>query len=166
MKIEQQLAADAAAALKALYGADVEAGSIQLEKTKREFEGHLTLVVFPYLRLSRKKPEETAEEIGRYLMEHSAAVAGYNVIKGFLNLTLDSSFWGERFAKIAAAPMESGRSLTKEQLAEIWNGRAELYDSPEEGFRSLIGEKGPEDMVYAAGSLYLAGQLLAGRKDD
>ena len=93
MKIEQQLAADAAAALKALYGADVEAGSIQLEKTKREFEGHLTLVVFPYLRLSRKKPEETAEEIGRYLMEHSAAVAGYNVIKGFLNLTVAPAAW-------------------------------------------------------------------------
>ena len=93
MKIEQQLAADAAAALKALYGADVEAGSIQLEKTKREFEGHLTLVVFPYLRLSRKKPEETAEEVGRYLMEHSAAVAGYNVIKGFLNLTVAPAAW-------------------------------------------------------------------------
>ena len=93
MKIEQQLSADAAAALKALYGADVEAGSIQLEKTKREFEGHLTLVVFPYLRLSRKKPEETAEEIGRYLMEHSAAVAGYNVIKGFLNLTVAPAAW-------------------------------------------------------------------------
>ena len=93
MKIEQQLAADAAAALKALYGADVEAGSIQLEKTKREFEGHLTLVVFPYLRLSRKKPEETAEEIGRYLLEHSAAVAGYNVIKGFLNLTVAPAAW-------------------------------------------------------------------------
>ena len=93
MKIEQQLAADAAAALKALYGADVEAGSIQLEKTKREFEGHLTLVVFPYLRLSRKKPEETAEEIGRYLMEHSVAVAGYNVIKGFLNLTVAPAAW-------------------------------------------------------------------------
>ena len=93
MKIEQQLAADAAAALKALYGADVEAGSIQLEKTKREFEAHLTLVVFPYLRLSRKKPEETAEEIGRYLMEHSAAVAGYNVIKGFLNLTVAPAAW-------------------------------------------------------------------------
>ena len=93
MKIDQQLAADAAAALKALYGADVEAGSIQLEKTKREFEGHLTLVVFPYLRLSRKKPEETAEEIGRYLMEHSAAVAGYNVIKGFLNLTVAPAAW-------------------------------------------------------------------------
>ena len=93
MKIEQQLAADAAAALKTLYGADVEAGSIQLEKTKREFEGHLTLVVFPYLRLSRKKPEETAEEIGRYLMEHSVAVAGYNVIKGFLNLTVAPAAW-------------------------------------------------------------------------
>ena len=93
MNIEQQLAADAAAALKALYGANVEAGSIQLEKTKREFEGHLTLVVFPYLRLSRKKPEETAEEIGRYLMEHSTAVAGYNVIKGFLNLTVAPAAW-------------------------------------------------------------------------
>ncbi len=93
MNIEQQLAADAAAALKDLYGADVEAGSIQLEKTKREFEGHLTLVVFPYLRLSRKKPEETAEEMGRYLLEHSAAVAGYNVIKGFLNLTVAPAAW-------------------------------------------------------------------------
>ena len=93
MNIEQQLAADAAAALKDLYGADVEAGSIQLEKTKREFEGHLTLVVFPYLRLSRKKPEETAEEVGRYLLEHSAAVAGYNVIKGFLNLTVAPAAW-------------------------------------------------------------------------
>ena len=93
MNIEQQLAADAAAALKALYGADVEAGSIQLEKTKREFEGHLTLVVFPYLRLSRKKPEETAEEVGRYLLEHSTAVAGYNVIKGFLNLTVAPAAW-------------------------------------------------------------------------
>ena len=70
------------------------------------------------------------------------------------------------FAKIAAAPMASGRSLTKEQLAEIWDGRAELYDSPEEGFRALNREKEPEDMVYAAGSLYLAGQLLAGGKDD
>ena len=64
------------------------------------------------------------------------------------------------------APMASGRSLTKEQLAEIWDGRAELYDSPEEGFRALNREKEPEDMVYAAGSLYLAGQLLAGGKDD
>ena len=70
------------------------------------------------------------------------------------------------FAKIAAAPMASDRSLTREQLAEIWDGRAELYDSPEEGFCALNREKGPEDMVYAAGSLYLAGQLLAGGKDD
>ena len=56
------------------------------------------------------------------------------------------------FAKIAAAPMASDRSLTREQLAEIWDGRAELYDSPEEGFCALNREKGPEDMVYAAGS--------------
>ena len=69
------------------------------------------------------------------------------------------------FAKIAAADGER-QIATREQLAEIWDGRAELYDSPEEGFCALNREKGPEDMVYAAGSLYLAGQLLAGGKDD
>ena len=70
------------------------------------------------------------------------------------------------FSRIAAAPMESGRSLTKEQLNELWQGRAELFDSPEKAFGILIGEKKPEDMVYAAGSLYLAGQLLARRQND
>ena len=70
------------------------------------------------------------------------------------------------FSMIAAAPMESGRSVTKEQLDKIWKGRAELHDSPEEAFASLIREKGEKDMVYAAGSLYLAGQLLACRKND
>ena len=62
--------------------------------------------------------------------------------------------------------MKSGRSLTREQLDEIWMGQAELYDSPEKAFDTLIREKGKKDMVYAAGSLYLAGQLLACRKND
>lgn len=69
------------------------------------------------------------------------------------------------FSRIVAAPMKSGRSLTREQLDEIWMGQAELYDSPEKAFDTLIREKGKKDMVYAAGSLYLAGQLLACRKD-
>lgn len=70
------------------------------------------------------------------------------------------------FSRIVVAPMKSGRSLTREQLDEIWMGQAELYDSPEKAFDTLIREKGKKDMVYAAGSLYLAGQLLACRKND
>ena len=70
------------------------------------------------------------------------------------------------FSRIVATPMKSGRSLTREQLDEIWMGQAELYDSPEKAFDTLIREKGKKDMVYAAGSLYLAGQLLACRKND
>ena len=65
------------------------------------------------------------------------------------------------FGKIVVAPLESSRSLSEEQLASLWHGKAILYSSPEEAFRNLISEKRPEDNVYAAGSLYLAGQLLA-----
>ena len=93
MKIELQLAASVSAALHHLYGQEVAADTIQLQKTKREFEGHLTLVVFPYLKMSRKKPEDTAQEIGQYLMENSGMVAAFNVVKGFLNLTVASDCW-------------------------------------------------------------------------
>ena len=93
MKIEQQLAASVSAALHHLYGQEVAADTIQLQKTKREFEGHLTLVVFPYLKMSRKKPEDTAQEIGQYLMDNSGMVAAFNVVKGFLNLTIASDCW-------------------------------------------------------------------------
>ena len=93
MKIEQQLTAATAAALKTLYGQEVNEAQIQLQKTKKEFEGHLTLVVFPFLRLSRKNPEETAREIGQYLKDHTDIVADFNVIKGFLNLTVSAAQW-------------------------------------------------------------------------
>ena len=93
MKIEQQLAASVSAALHHLYGQEVAADTIQLQKTKREFEGHLTLVVFTYLKMSRKKPEDTAQEIGQYLMDNSGMVAAFNVVKGFLNLTIASDCW-------------------------------------------------------------------------
>ena len=93
MVIEQQITGAVIAGIKALYGADVTAAQIQLQKTKREFKGHLTLVVFPFLRISKKSPEATGQEIGEYLLQNEPAIAAYNVIKGFLNLTIASSCW-------------------------------------------------------------------------
>lgn len=95
MNIEQKLVASVIGGLKALYGQDVPAAQVQLQKTKKEFEGHLTLVVFPFLRMSKKGPEQTAQEIGEYLKTNEPSVAAFNVIKGFLNLTIASSAWIE-----------------------------------------------------------------------
>mgnify|MGYP001774980966 FL=1 len=102
MKIEEKLTAAVVSGLKALYGQDVPAKDVQLQKTKKEFEGHLTLVVFPFLRMSRKGPEQTAQEIGEYLKANEPAVAAFNVIKGFLNLTVASSAWIELLDDIHA----------------------------------------------------------------
>ena len=102
MNIEQQLTADVRAAIKALYGQEVPDNLLQLQKTKREFEGHLTLVTFPLLRISRKKPEETAQKIGQYLQENSDAVAAFNVVKGFLNLVVAPQKWVELLEVIDA----------------------------------------------------------------
>ena len=102
MNIEQQLTADVRAAIKALYGQEVPDNLLQLQKTKREFEGHLTLVTFPLLRISRKKPEETAQEIGQYLQKNSDAVAAFNVVKGFLNLVVAPQKWVELLEVIDA----------------------------------------------------------------
>ena len=94
MDIQQKLAASVIDGLKTLYGQEVPAAHVQLQKTKKEFEGHLTLVVFPFLRMSRKGPEQTAQEIGEYLKTNvPELVASFNVIKGFLNLTIASSAW-------------------------------------------------------------------------
>lgn len=95
MNIEQKLVASVISGLKALYGQDVPAAQVQLQKTKKEFEGHLTLVVFPFLRMSKKGPEQTAQEIGEYLQANEPSVSTFNVIKGFLNLTIASSAWIE-----------------------------------------------------------------------
>lgn len=93
MKIEQQLTTAVASAIKTLYGQEAAENQIQLQKTKKEFEGHLTLVVFPLLRISRKKPEDTAREIGEYLAANSPLIEKYNAVNGFLNLTISSSSW-------------------------------------------------------------------------
>ena len=95
MNIEQKLVSSVIGGLKALYGQDVPAAQVQLQKTKKEFEGHLTLVVFPFLRMSKKGPEQTAQEICEYLQANEPSVAAFNVIKGFLNLTIASSAWIE-----------------------------------------------------------------------
>ena len=95
MKVEDKIQASVIAGIKELYGQDVPEKMVQLQKTKKEFKGHLTLVVFPFLRMSRKGPEQTAQEIGEYLKRNDKAVADFNVIKGFLNLIIDSSAWLE-----------------------------------------------------------------------
>lgn len=104
MVIEQQITGAIIAGIKELYGAEVAAGQAQLQKTKKEFKGHLTLVVFPFLRISKKSPEQTAEEIGQYLVQNESAVAEYNVIKGFLNLTVASACWIELLNDINSQP--------------------------------------------------------------
>ena len=93
--IEQQLSAAIRSAIQTLYGVAIAPEQAVLQKTKKEFEGHLTLVVFPFLRISPKSPEQTAQEIGEYLLEHEPSVASFNVIKGFLNLTVAGSNWIE-----------------------------------------------------------------------
>lgn len=93
MKIEEQITTAALAAVKELYGADVPIQMIQLQKTKANFEGNLTLVTFPLLKTSRKNPEETAKEIGAYLKDNCNAISDYNVVKGFLNLVIAPAAW-------------------------------------------------------------------------
>ena len=102
MKVEDKLTASIIEGVKVLYGQDVPAKMVQLQKTKKEFEGHLTLVVFPFLKMSKKSPEQTAQEIGEYLQQHEPAIANFNVIKGFLNLTIASDVWIELLNKIHA----------------------------------------------------------------
>ena len=104
MVIEQQITGSAIAGIKELYGADVAEAQVQLQKTKKEFKGHLTLVVFPFLRMSKKSPEQTAQELGEYLVKKEPAVAEFNVIKGFLNLTVASGCWIDLLNEINAAP--------------------------------------------------------------
>ena len=92
------------AAIKDLYGQDIPEKQAQLQKTRAEFEGNLTLVVFPFLKMSKKAPEATAQEIGEYLKANCTAVSDYNVVKGFLNLSISSEAWLELLAKIDADP--------------------------------------------------------------
>ena len=93
MNIISEINKAAFEAVKALYGQDVPEKMVQVQKTKKEFEGSLTLVVFPFLKISKKKPEDTAAEIGEWMKQNCKAVADYNVVKGFLNIVIDTAAW-------------------------------------------------------------------------
>lgn len=104
MTIEQQLYTAVETGVSRLYGADLTKDQIQIQKTRKEFQGHFTLVVFPLLRISKKSPEQTAQEIGEYLQQHSPVVASFNVVKGFLNLVITGDQWIELLSKLHTQP--------------------------------------------------------------
>ena len=115
MSIEAKVTAAVIAAIKTLYGQDVPEQLVQVSATKKEFEGQLTLVVFPFLKMSRKKPEDTGQEIGQYLMEHNPdLVAKFNVIKGFLNMTIADTQWLELLAAIQADQQYGLKPVTED----------------------------------------------------
>ncbi|MDD4922611.1 MAG: arginine--tRNA ligase, partial [Bacteroidales bacterium] len=93
MTINQLLEKNLILAIEALYGQSIGQAQIQLQPTKKEFEGDITLVVFPFLRISKKKPEETAEDLGKWLVENTPELSSFNVIKGFLNLVVSPAYW-------------------------------------------------------------------------
>ena len=112
MKIESRISEAVLAAVKELYGQDVPESMIQLQKTKSEFEGNLTLVVFPFLKMSKKKPEDTAQELGEYLLAHCNVIAKFNVVKGFLNLVIAPAAWIALLNDINADEQFGEKSIT------------------------------------------------------
>eukprot|EP01029_Cantina_marsupialis_P003926 TRINITY_DN1394_c0_g3_i1.p2 TRINITY_DN1394_c0_g3~~TRINITY_DN1394_c0_g3_i1.p2 ORF type:complete len:598 (+),score=123.03 TRINITY_DN1394_c0_g3_i1:5424-7217(+) len=93
MSIESIIKGKVVEAIKQVYGQEIEEKTVQIQKTRREFEGDLTVVVFPFLRFSKKSPEETANDLGNFLRENIDSVSAFNVVKGFLNLVIDNSYW-------------------------------------------------------------------------
>ena len=114
MNIESMIIGSAVEAVKTLYGQDVPEKMVQLQKTKREFEGNLTLVVFPFLKMSKKGPEQTAQEIGEYLQQNCSAVAAFNVVKGFLNLVVAPAAWSELLRAIDADDKFGEKAATED----------------------------------------------------
>ena len=114
MNIESEIIATVVQAVKECYGQDVPATMVQLQKTKAEFEGNLTLVVFPFLKLSRLKPEDTAQQLGDYLAQHCKVVQSFNVVKGFLNLTIAPAAWISLLNRIDSEP-RFGEKTVNEQ---------------------------------------------------
>ncbi len=102
MKIENMIADAVKQAVKSLYGQEVPDKMVQVQKTRSEFEGNLTLVVFPFVKMARKSPEQTAQELGSYLVENCEAVERFNVVKGFLNMVIAPAAWLSLLADIDA----------------------------------------------------------------
>lgn len=100
MKVEQTVLTSIISAIKNLYNTEIESSLVQLQKTRKEFKGHLTLVAFPFLKISKKGPEQTAQEIGEWLKANCPEIADFNVVKGFLNLEINSSCWVDLLSDI------------------------------------------------------------------
>ena len=114
MNIESEIIATVVKAVKECYGQDVPTTMVQLQKTKAEFEGNLTLVVFPFLKVSKLKPEDTAQQLGEYLAQHCTVVQSFNVVKGFLNLTIAPAAWISLLNRIDSNPI-FGQKTANEQ---------------------------------------------------
>lgn len=114
MNIEGLLTRSICQGVKELFGQEPKLDQVQFQKTKKEFEGHITLVVFPLLKLSRKKPEDTAQDIGTYLKENNEMIESFNVIKGFLNLTIASKVWLQLLTSIDAQENYGFKEVTED----------------------------------------------------
>ena len=102
MNLETTIGTLVAKAVETLYGLKTEVNQIQLQKTKKEFEGDLTVVIFPFVKVARKTPEQTGQEIGEFLQQNNSVVSAFNVIKGFLNLSISQNYWLETLNEIHA----------------------------------------------------------------
>ena len=114
MNIENKMVTSVIEAVKALYGQDVPEKMVQIQKTKAGFEGNFTLVVFPFLKISKKKPEDTAQEIGEWMKEHVEIVADFNVVKGFLNFVISQAAWLELLNDIDADEYFGEKTATED----------------------------------------------------
>ncbi len=114
MKLESLVAQLVSEAVKSLYDFDVAAEAVQIQKTKKEFSGDITVVVFPFVKAARKSPDQTAAEIGAFLREKSVLVVDFNAVKGFLNLVINTAFWLDTLNEIAADAVFGYKSVTAE----------------------------------------------------
>jgi arginyl-tRNA synthetase len=113
MNLENTIGNLVAQVIDSLYGLKLDASLIQLQKTKKEFEGELTVVIFPFVKAARKSPEQTGQEIGEFLLKHNPIVSGFNVIKGFLNLSISQNYWLETLKDIHLT-VDYGKTAAKE----------------------------------------------------
>jgi len=114
MNLESSIGTIVAEAVKTLYALEINANQIQLQKTKREFEGELTVVIFPFVKAARKSPEQTGQEIGEFLQKNNPLISAFNFIKGFLNLSISQSYWLETLNEIHRNPSFGTKTATED----------------------------------------------------
>ncbi len=137
MNIEKLISQAAKEAVKALYGQDVPDKMLQLQKTRSEFEGNLTLVVFPFVKMAKKNPEQTGQEIGQYLVEHCPAVDKFNVVKGFLNLSVGQGAWLQLLTVIDADD-NFGMKIAANEHGEAQKADEALHAQPSSAVAPLV----------------------------